>query len=113
MTGITRDTWRAVLVVAVVWLLRLDAGPQKPPPTVETGSPPAHTARHPSVETAAAAHPMGWSPQPPPPAWQQQWQQQWQQPQPQVIIQREQDRPLRRVAAALTEVGDSLIGVIR
>jgi hypothetical protein len=43
---------------------------------------------------------------------------QWQPPAvtwqpPQIVIQEEQKRPLRRVAAAVTDLGDALIGVVR
>jgi len=35
------------------------------------------------------------------------------QQQQQIVVKQEPVRPLRRVAAALTEVGDSLIGVVK
>lgn len=44
-----------------------------------------------------------------PPAWQPAWQPQHQT----VIMQPPPERPIRRVASALTELGDSVIGVIR
>jgi hypothetical protein len=34
-------------------------------------------------------------------------------PQQQIVVTQQPEKPLRRVAAALTEVGDSLIGVVR
>lgn len=59
-----------------------------------------------------AAHrdrPASATPPAPSPAWQPAWQ-----PQPQaVIMQAPPERPIRRVASALTELGDSVIGVIR
>lgn len=82
MIGIVRDTWRAVLVLVVVAVLRLT----------------------PSVATPAAA------PVPPPavPAVH------WPAPAPPIYIQQPQpERPLRRVAQAVTELGDSFLGVIR
>lgn len=86
MIGIVRDTWRAVLVVVVVTVLR---------------GLPAERPADPTVATMPPAPPMQW--QSPPP------------PQQIVIHQQPQppERPLRRVAAALTEVGDSVIGVFR
>ena len=86
MIVIVRDTWRAVLVVVVVTVLR---------------GLPAEKPAAPTVATMPPAPPVQW--QPPPP------------PQQIVIHQQPQppERPLRRVAAALTEVGDSVIGVFR
>ena len=85
MIVIVRDTWRAVLVIVVVTVLRGLPAERPAAPTVATTMP----------------QPMPW--QPPPP------------PQQIVIHQQPQppERPLRRVAAALTEVGDSVIGVFR
>lgn len=85
MIGLVRDTWRSVLIVVVVVLLR-EVFAERP-------------AAVPTVAT-------GWQTQPqaawvPAPAWQ---------PAPQPAAP---DRPLRRVAAALTELGDSVIGVVR
>jgi hypothetical protein len=75
MIGMVRDTWRAVLVVVTVVLLReiIAERPAAAPPAVTTV----------------------WQP----PAWQ--------------PAAQKPDRPLRRVAAALTELGDSVIGVVR
>jgi len=86
MIDLARDTWRAVLVVIVAALLR-EVFAERP----------AAAPAPPSVATNVQFQPMQAWPQPQPPA--------WQPVQP--------DRPLRRVAAALTEVGDSLIGVVR
>lgn len=105
-----RDTYRAVLVVAVVAVLRGDIK-----------FPPRPVAATPTVETS---QPRPWqppppvAPSPPPmPAWQGQAlpeampSVQWQPPQ--IVIREEQKRPLRRVAAAVTDLGDALIGVVR
>lgn len=84
MIGLVRDTWRAVLVVVVVVLLR-EILAERP--------------------AAAPQPPVGGNAMyMPPPGYGNQWQQM---PQPQP------ERPLRRVAAAVTELGDSLIKVIR
>ena len=106
-----RDTYRAVLVVAVVAVLR--GGIDFPlRPVAET----------PSVETS---QPRPWQPVAPPvapespqwPTWQGQAlpaampSVQWQPPQ--IVIREEQKRPLRRVATAVTDLGDALIGVVR
>jgi hypothetical protein len=84
MIVMVRDTWRAVLVVVVAVLLR-DVFAERP---------------------AAVA--------PAPPAVATQWQAQaWQPaPAPSVATQNP-DRPLRRVAQAVVELGDSVIGVVR
>lgn len=102
---IVTDTWRAVLVVAVVTVLRAA------PPSGETEGP-----RPEKREQQQPAAPAAWSWQqaggaagPPvynihqPPALQPQ----------QIIMQSEPKRPLRRVAAAMTDLGDALIGVVR
>ena len=82
--GMVRDTWRAVLILVVGVLLLEAAGLR--------GRTPAAVAP-PQVETR------------------------WVQPQPQPIVihqpQPQPERPLRRVAAAVTEFGDSVIGVFR
>lgn len=84
MIGIVRDTWRAVLVVVVAVLLR------------------EGFSERPAVPSWPA-HPGAW--QPAPGAWQ---------PAPTpIVVTQPQERPLRRVAAALTELGDSVIGVVR
>ena len=85
MIGMARDTWRAVLVVVAAVLLR----------EIFAERPVAPAATAPSVATQMQFQPMPAWPQPP--AWQ----------------PVEPDRPLRRVATALTELGDSVIGVIR
>jgi hypothetical protein len=82
--GIVRDTWRAVLVLIVGVLLLEAAGLRRQEP-----------AAPPSVVT-------NWQPAPP------------YVPTPMVIQQQQQpERPLRRVASAIMEFGDSLIGVVR
>ena len=81
--GIARDTWRAVLVLVVGVLLLEAAGLRRQEP-----APP------PTVKT-------NWQPAPP------------YMPTPVVIQQQQPERPLRRVAAAIMEFGDSLIGVVR
>lgn len=105
-----RDTYRAVLVVAVVAVLRGDIEfPLRPvaaTPPVETSQP----------RPWQPAPPVAPSP-PPMPPWQGQAlpattpSVQWQPPQ--IVIREEQKRPLRRVAAAMTDLGDALIGVVR
>ena len=112
-----RDTFRAALVVATIagarWVIETPMPTWPSPPAVETM--PARPAK--------PAWPV--APEPPPmPAWRQQGVTpamsgvQWQQPAvtwqpPQIVIQEEQKRPLRRVAAAVTDLGDALIGVVR
>ena len=93
--ALARDTWRAVLVVVGGSLLlevhslqrQRPAAAPTPPPTVTT----------PTV-TTYGGHPPAWQPQ----------------PQPQIIVQPQPpERPLRRVAQAVMELGDSMIGVVR
>lgn len=90
MIGIARDTWRAVLIVVVAVLLR-EMFAERPAPA------------------------PAWQPQ-------QAWQAPAWQPATAPIVVTQQmpsgdgghhPRPLRRVAAALTELGDSVIGVVR
>jgi len=82
--GIVRDTWRAVLVL-IVGVLLMGAR------DLRKKEPPAP----PSVVT-------NW--QPPPPS----------AVTPMVIQQQQQpERPLRRVASAIMEFGESVIGVVR
>jgi len=83
--GMVRDTWRAVLVLVVGVLLLEAAGLRRREPAA---APP------PTVATQ-------WQPMP---AWQ---------PQPPIVVTSEPERPLRRVASAVTELFDSAIGVIR
>lgn len=83
--GIVRDTWRAVLVLVVGVLLLEAAGLRRREPAA---APP------PTVATQ-------WQPMP---AWQ---------PQTPIVVTSEPERPLRRVASAVTELFDSAIGVIR
>lgn len=101
----TRDMFRAILVIAVVSVLRGKMPSWPPAPTVET--------RAPAVETVA---PRPWQPVPAPQAnWNSQWGSVNVKPNVQVSspqIQRH-ERPLRRVAQAFVEVGDALIGVVK
>lgn len=83
--GMVRDTWRAVLVLVVGVLLLEAAGLRRREP-----------AAAPPPTVATQWHPM--------PAWQ---------PQPPIVVTSEPERPLRRVASAVTELFDSAIGVIR
>lgn len=91
-----QDLWRALLVLVVATLLLERYCPPKPvgyshPPSVATYTPP------PTVQTYAP---------PPVPALQAQA--------PQVYIAPAQpERPLRRVAQSILDLGDSMIGVIR
>ena len=89
MIGIVRDTWRAVLVVVVAVLLR------------------EMFAERPAVQATASwpTQPGAWQPVPTPfvvtqqmPAGEAGW---------------HHSRPLRRVAQAVTELADSVIGVVR
>lgn len=91
MIGLVRDTWRAVLVVVVVVLLR-EILVERP--------------------AAAPQPPLGGNAMyMPPPVHMNPWQQMQV---PQVIMPpQEPERPLRRVAAAMTELGDSILKVIR
>ena len=107
-----KDTWRAILVIAVVTILRHEEAVWQA----------AQRAVSPSVETTAAVTHEAWRPAPAPappvqgnglaqpPVGGYHWQNAGQ---PQIVVTQEPKRPLRRVAAALTEVGDSLIGVVR
>lgn len=74
-----RDTWRAVLVVIVVLLLREILSRPQPPVQM-----PIHYIPAPPV----------YGNQPPPPVY-------------------GNERPLRRIGAAVVELGDSVIGAIR
>lgn len=99
MIDLVRDTWRAVLVVVVVIVLR-EVLADRPAP-----SQPA---------TAVAPQPMQTMPMPgPAPQWQ---------PAPpgygnpvhgNPYPEQRNDRPLRRIGSAMVELGDSLIGAIR
>ena len=99
-----RDSWRAVLIVLAILALRHeDAMWQafKRAVAVET----------PTVKTVAYRPPVAPRMQAPVwgngyPSWQPHQQQQ-------IVVTQEPRRPLRRVAAALTEVGDSLIGAVK
>ena len=85
--GIMRDTWRAVLALVVGTLLLEAAGLRRREPAAAQPQPP-------TVATQ-------WQPMP---AWQ---------PPPPIVVTSEPERPLRRVASAVTELLDSAIGVIR
>jgi hypothetical protein len=101
-----RDSWRAVLIVLVILALRhedalwqaLKRVVAEDPPAVET------VAYRPPVapQTYAPVYGNGYY-----------WQQPATVPQQQIVVTQQPEKPLRRVAAALTEVGDSLIGVVR
>lgn len=107
-----KDTWRAILVVAVAMILRHEDAVWQaarravgPPPAVETTAAVTHEVWRPApavpVQGNGLAQPVaaGYH-----------WQTAGQH---QIVVTQEPKRPLRRVAAALTEVGDSLIGVVR
>lgn len=116
-----RDTWRAVLVLAVLLVVRHEGEVWQG--VVRAIGPPAT----PAEETIAAAPSLpaapvaveAWRPAVPAVAPVYGNRYHWpqavpmQQPVQQIVVQQEERRPLRRVAAALTEVGDSLIGVVR
>lgn len=99
-----RDSWRAVLIVLAILALRHEdalwaafkRAVAEETPAVET------VAYRPPVapQTYAPVQGNGYA------SWQPQQQQQ-------IVVTQEPKRPLRRVAAALTEVGDSLIGVVK
>jgi len=102
-----RDSWRAVLVVLAILSLRHeDALWQAFRRAVAEETPAVETVVHrppAAPQTYAPVQGNGYY---------------WQQPatvpqQQQIVVTQQPDRPLRRVAAALTEVGDSLIGVVR
>lgn len=79
-----RDTWRAVLVLVVGGLLLEAAGLRQQPPAPQP----------------VQAAPQQWGYQPQPAAYP-------------VCANPEPDRPLRRIGAAVVELGDSMIGAIR
>lgn len=83
--GIVRDTWRAVLALIVGVLLLEAAGLRRQEPAPTPTPTPAVATAPPYVPTPFVI--------------------QQQQPQP--------ERPLRRVASAVMEFGDSVIGVFR
>jgi len=99
-----RDSWRAVLVVLAILALRHEDA-------VWQALKRAVAEETPAVETVAYRPPV--APQMQAPVWGNgypSWQPHQQQ---QIVVTQEPRRPLRRVAAALTEVGDSLIGVVK
>lgn len=106
-----RDSWRAVLIVLVILALRHEEA-------LWQAFKRAVAEESPAVETVAYRPPV--APQMQTSAWGNGIAQQtaagyhWQgSGQQQIVVTQQPDRPLRRVAAALTEVGDSLIGVVR
>ena len=111
-----KDTWRAILVIAVVTILRHEeavwqAAKRAVSPSVETTAAVTHEAWRPAPAPAPApAPPVQGNGLAQPPVGGYHWQNAGQ---PQIVVTQEPKRPLRRVAAALTEVGDSLIGVVR
>jgi hypothetical protein len=91
MIGIVRDTWRAVLVVVVVVLLREVLAER-----------PAATPAPPAVATS------GWQqPQWQPPAVATNW------PVQQIVVEQQPARPLRRIGEAFVDLGDAVIGAVR
>jgi len=99
-----RDSWRAVLIVLAILALRHeDALWQAFRRAVAEETPAVETvAYRPPLapQTYAPVYGNGYA------SWQPQQQQQ-------IVVTQQPERPLRRVAAALTEVGDSLIGVVK
>lgn len=93
MLGMVRDTWRAVLVL-VVGVILIEVCQRPPAPPVATSQPmqPAWPAMQ--------AMPHAWQPVPVQAPWPQ-------------SMAHAPEQPLRRVASALTELGDSVIGVVR
>lgn len=102
-----RDSWRAVLIVLAMLALRHEDA-------LWAAFKRAVAEETPAVETVAyrppAYAPVQGNGLAQPPAVGYHWQSAGQQ---QIVVTQEPKRPLRRVAAALTEVGDSLIGVVR
>jgi hypothetical protein len=99
MIGIVRDTWRAVLVVVVVVLLR-DVLAERPaaapaPPAVATS---AWQQPPPTVAT-------NW--QQPPPTVATNW------PMQHIVVEQQPARPLRRIGEAFVDLGDAVIGAVR
>jgi len=98
-----RDSWRAVLIVLAILSLRHeDALWQAFRRAVAEETPAVETVVYrPPVapQTYAPVQGNGYA--------------SWQPHQQQIVVTQEPRRPLRRVAAALTEVGDSLIGVVK
>lgn len=88
MRAFVRDTWRAVLVVlGGAMLLELHALAQH-----------RRTMPAPPTVQTYGAYPPAWQPLP---------------PQPIIVQPQPPERPLRRVAQAVMELGDSMIGVVR
>lgn len=101
-----RDSWRAVLIVLVILALRHEEALWQALKRVVAEEPPA-------VETVAYRPPAAPQAYAPVQGNGYYWQQPTTVPQHQIVVTQQPERPLRRVAAALTEVGDSLIGVVR
>lgn len=104
MIDLVRDTWRAVLVVVVMIVLR-EVLAERPAPS------------QPVAAAPAPVMPMMPLPGPVP-----QWQpapgygNPYQQPTPahgNPNPEQRNDRPLRRIGSAVVELGDSLLGAIR
>jgi hypothetical protein len=93
MIGIVRDTWRAVLVVGVVVLLR-DVLAERP-------AAPAAPVVAPAWQPAA----VQWSP---PPVATGAWQ-----PMPQAAPPVETKGPIRRVAREIIDLSEAVLGVVR
>lgn len=91
MIGLVRDTWRAVLVVVVVIVLRAVLADRPAPSQPVAAAPTMATPMQP------------WQPQPPV----------YGNLGPKYPEQRNEDRPLRRIGSAFVELGDSVIGAIR
>ena len=105
MIDIVRDTWRAVLVVVVVIVLRevladrpapsQPVAATTPPPTMQMmplpGPAPQWQPAPPGYGNPVHGNPVQGNPYP----------------------EQRNDRPLRRIGSAMVELGDSLLGAIR
>ena len=95
MIGMVRDTWRAVLVVVAVIVLR-EVLAERPAPSQPVAAP--------AVQQMPLPGPMPqWQPAPPV----------YGNPYPQPAPEQRNDRPLRRIGSAVIELGDSLLGAVR
>lgn len=94
MIGLVRDTWRAVLVVVVVIVLR-EVLADRPAPSQPVAAPPMQTMPLPGPTPQWQPAPVYGNP--------------YQQPAP----EQRNDRPLRRIGSAVIELGDSLLGAVR
>jgi len=95
-----RDSWRAILIVLAVLALRHEDAIWQAFKRAVAPEPPAVETVAYAPQTYAPVQGAGYA------SWQPQQQQQ-------IVVTQQPERPLRRVAAALTEVGDSLIGVVK